>query len=301
MKKIFKKSYLLIGPAIFIWIIKDIEFIQFKQAISAMKPAYFIMAACMYVPITIIKSYRWKKIMDVQKIRYSAKETFLMSGASSLIGLATPGRLGDFSKIAYLKKDNHSTTSAFFGSLLDKIFDLIFVILFAAAAIPFLKLPFRPNFNYHFFVEFALLFSLAICAAVSFFYLRNKDKTKKIVSEILEDAKKFNVKKIIVILSVTAAVWSFYFLMIYLIAASIGLNQSVGFFYLAFSAALGILSALIPISILGIGAREASLLFLLTPVGISKETIILFSLLITTNYISLFAIYFYCWLKKPLI
>ena len=42
--------------------------------------------------------------MDTQKIYYSIKDAFLIYGSSSLLGLVTPGKIGDFSKIAYLKK-----------------------------------------------------------------------------------------------------------------------------------------------------------------------------------------------------
>jgi uncharacterized protein (TIRG00374 family) len=303
MKKalqIIKKSYVLIGIAIFVFVIKDINFTEFKEAISNIKPIYYLAAAISYLPITFIKSYRWKKILDTQNIHYSIKEVFYMLGSSSLFGLITPGRLGDFSKVAYLKQDKHSLTRAFLSSFLDKLFDVFFVIIFILIALPLLDFPFKFYLNYSHLIKYGLLAGIVGIIVLAILYNKYKEKISCIVHELWFDLKKFKIKNILSIFLITTATWFGYFTMIYLIAMSIGLHQSVSFLYMAFAAAFGIISALIPISILGIGTREISLLTLLIPIGIPKETVILFSLLITINYVSLALIYFYCYLKRPL-
>lgn len=301
LKKILKKSYLLIGLLIFIFVVKDINFAEFRKSISDVNLFFFIAATILYLPDTFIKSYRWKKIMDIQNIHYSAKNAFLMYGAGLLMGLATPGKIGEFSRILYLKKDNYSVGKALLGNLLDKISDLIFVLIFFTGAL--FLLPSLPDISvdYRSLTKLSGLILFLISASGTFFYFKNKVKFYGFLSEVIKDIKRFKTKDTLTVFFLTAITWLICFSIIYLIAASIGLNHSVGFFYLAFSSILVILSALLPISVLGIGTREAALIFLLTPLGIPKETVILFSLLIMANYLGLFAVCFYCWIKKPLI
>lgn len=300
IKKIIKKSYLVIGLIIFIWLIRAIDFVKLKDSFYAINPFYYILASTLYLPITFLKSYRWKKIMDEQKIFYSIKNAFLMYNSSALLGLITPGRVGDFSKIAYLTKDNHSFSRAILGNFLDKIFDVIFGIMFLFIALVFM--PFLPNFSLNFamFEKWAWL-GFVLVAIIIFFYFKKQGVLYAFLFEIWQDLKQFKLINIFYIFFVTVAAWFFYFLMIYLIGTSVGITDSVGFIYLSFGAALGLIGGLLPISILGLGTRDAVFIFLLLPLSIPRETIIIFSLLIVLNYLAMFAICFYCWYKKPLL
>lgn len=300
VKNIIKKSYFVIGLLIFIWLVRAIDFAKLKDSFYAINLLYYATAAFFYLPITFLKSYRWKKIMDEQKIHYSVKNSFLMYNASSLLGLITPARVGEFSKIAYLKKDNYSWGRALLGNFLDKIFDVIFGVVFLVAAIIFM--PFLPNFSLNFgILEKWAWVGIILVGLITFFYFKNKRVLYAFLIEIWQDIKKFKIVNLSYIFIITVAAWFFYFLMIYTIGISAGISQTAGFFYLSFGAALGLIAGLIPISILGMGTRDAIFIFLLMPLGIPRETIILFSLLIMFNYLPMFAICFYCWLKKPLI
>lgn len=300
LKNILKKSYLVIGLLIFIWLVRAIDFAKLKDSFYAISPFYYIAAAFFYLPITFLKSYRWKKIMDGQKIHYSVKNSFLMYNSSSLLGLITPARVGEFSKVAYLKKDNYSLGRALLGNFLDKIFDMIFGLVFLATAVAFM--PFLPNFSLDtgMLKKWAWLGAVLI-ALTAFFYFKKKKALYAFFAEIWRDIKQFKIINLSYIFIITVAAWFFYFLMIYLIGLSSGVAQITGFFYLSFGAALGLIAGLIPISILGMGTRDAVFIFLLLPLGVPRETIILFSLLIMFNYLSMFAICLYCWVKKPII
>lgn len=301
MKRFLKKSYLFLGPIIFVWIIKDIDFAGLKEVISTIHPVAYALAAFLWLPIVLSKTYRWKKIMDIQKIHYSFKDAFLIYGSSSLLGLITPGKIGDFSKIAYLKKDQHSFGRAFLGSFLERVFDLLFVIFFSFIAVFFL--PLIPDFpiNYYSLARWAGLTIAFLSGLLILFYFFKKQFILNFIAEIFSDIRQFRIKNISFVFALSAFVWFFYFFLIYLIAISINLQQSIPFFYLSFAAAIALLAGFLPITVVGIGTREAVFIFLLAPLGISKETVVIFSLLILVNYLALFTLNFYCWIKKPLI
>jgi uncharacterized membrane protein YbhN (UPF0104 family) len=301
MKKIIKKSYILVGIVIFFLLAKDIDLNQFKSVLSGTNPIYYAISAFFYLPVTFLKSYRWKKIMEAQQINYGARDAFHMYGASTLLGLATPGKLGDFSKIAYLKRDNHSFGKAFLGSMLDKLFDLAFVVVFSVILYLFFPLPLAITVNYKKIILGTIAAAATAAVIITVLCSVKKKVVKNFIAEIIYDLKNFGGRNSIAIFLITAAAWLIYFAMMYLIATSIGLNKSAGFMHISFAVALALMSSLIPISMVGIGTRDAVFLFLFLPMGINKETIIAFSFLILINYLALFAVSFYCWLKKPVI
>jgi uncharacterized membrane protein YbhN (UPF0104 family) len=300
MKKILKKVYPWIGVLIFLWIIKNIDFTLFRNEVHKINFFYLPLASVLYLPTIIFRAYRFKIMTGFQKIEYSLKKSFFIVGASTLLALVTPGRLGDFSKTIYLKKEGYSTGKSILSSLLEKIFDLLFIVLFGLGAIVFLPFVPRLSINHLVALKWGGL-GLATCIILAYLFYKKSAVVKKILKDIWADFKKFKTKNILFVFLITSVTWIFYFFIIYSLATSVGLNKTVGFFYVSFLAVFSILAAILPISVMGLGTREAIFIFLLSPFGIAKETIILFSLLIMANYISLFLISFYCWLKKPLI
>lgn len=298
-KKIIKNSYLLIGFLALLFIIKDIDFNFLRESAKKVNLFYLALAALMYIPLIFLSSYRWKKIMDAQKIYYSAKDAFYMYGAGLFLSLIIPGRIGDFSKIMYLKKDNHSLNKAFLGNLLDKLFDLFFLAFLALLGILYFPTVSYPPFNFNYFLKYILAAIFILLPVALFFYLKKREATANFIFETKNELKKFGIKNILEISLFTVLSLFSYFLLVYFIAVSIGI-QNIGFLYISFSAVFIIFATIIPVSILGVGTREAALLILLSPFQMPKELIIFFSILIMANYLSLFLICLFCWLKKPL-
>ena len=75
--------------------------------------------------------------------------------------------------------------------------------------------------------------------------------------------------------------WAFYFLAKYTIALSLGLNLS--FVNLTIVSVLIIMANILPISIAGLGTREAIIIYFFSLFSINKESALLFSLLILTT------------------
>ena len=82
--------------------------------------------------------------------------------------------------------------------------------------------------------------------------------------------------RIIVPALATAALTAIAFLQCYLITVS--LSISISFVYLAFCVSVASLVSLIPISISGLGTREATMIVLFSRVGLSSESAVSFSL-----------------------
>ena len=84
----------------------------------------------------------------------------------------------------------------------------------------------------------------------------------------------------------------------YILAKGVGLN--IPFLYFAISVTIAGFITLIPISVSGIGTRDAALILLFTPFLIPKEQIIVFSALILLMSLFTAFVGLICWLIKPI-
>lgn len=300
IKKFLRKGYILIGLVIFAIILKKINFEQLQANFFKIEFPLFALGALFYISSLFFQAFRWKIILAAQNIHYSFKDAFLIYGSAVFLGSITPGKIGDFSKIAHLKKDNFSFSKAFLGTFLDKIADLTFAVIFILVSL--LLLPAIPDlpFNYLAAIKWVVLI-ISIFFLTIFLLYKKSEAIKLFFIENLQDLKKFRPQLVLKIAFFTILTWLMFFLFTYLTAASIGIARPVGLFYFSFAAALVIISGLLPISVLNIGTREALLLFLLLPFGIAPEIIILFSLLLMIGSVFFALIGFFCWLKKPII
>jgi len=97
----------------------------------------------------------------------------------------------------------------------------------------------------------------------------------------------------------TVISYSIFFFLCYLVAKSIGL--SISYFELALIMSIVNLITFIPISISGLGTREASMIFLFKTIGLSTETAVSYSFLIFfTSYICGGLRGFIAWWFNPL-
>lgn len=222
MKKILRRSYPLIGLIIFALIVRDINFRALYEQSTQINFFYLALASSLYLPIIFLKSYRWQKIMVAQKISYAWREAFLMYGSSTLLGMVTPGRLGDLSKIIYLKK-KHSLGRAAFSSILEKILDLASVTFFII--IGMLWLPSLPYFsvNYALFIKGSVI-AAAIGSIACLALYKRFTWAQYFFADIVTDLKHFPLKKWGAILPLTLANWLTYFSIIYLTAHQHRLN-----------------------------------------------------------------------------
>ena len=95
----------------------------------------------------------------------------------------------------------------------------------------------------------------------------------------------------------TLSGWILYYLTVYLLAASI--NIHIPFFFLVACVSITAVITLIPISISGIGTRDAVLILLFAQLGLSQESAVAFAVMILFMYAVNGLIGLVAWLYKP--
>lgn len=311
IKNIKKNWYHFIGLLIFSYIIfYRIDFLKIKRIILSANYNFIILGIILTFIMLLIQAWRWNYLKKIQKINYSFKDSFLIYGSGIYFGTITPGRLGDLIKIIYLKEGGHSTGKSAVSVIVDRSADLLFLL-----TVGYLSMFFFAQFFISEIIIITIIISLIILAIFvlkinlfknlinKLFSLFIPEKYKQLIvlniNDLITDFKTYRFKNYMMLFVLTAIAWLLYYLQVFLLAKSINLGD-VTFTYLAMSVTIAAIITLLPISIYGLGTRDATLLFLLSLISINPEKTITFSMLILFVSLLYGLIGLICWWKKPL-
>ena len=300
-----------IGLILFVIILSKLNLTKIIALLSNINPFYLVPALLLFIPLLVIKAMRWQLLMKAQDIEYSLKDSTIMYAAAMYIGALTPGKIGDFIKIFYLKGDGHPFGKSFATVLLDRLFDLgslfllgyagmlLFIALFEKAILILSGILAGTMLLIIFFL-YKKDFSVGILEYISSHFIPEKyrDSANTGFSDLYNGIKTLNTNQFVLATFITFLGWAIYFITMYLLALSIDIT--IPFFYLATCVSISAVITLIPISISGIGTRDATLIILFSYLGLSKESAIAFSVMILFMYFVNGLIGLIAWLKKPI-
>lgn len=314
MKNVANKKNLLklTGLVIFLIIIfTQINFKEFYSLILTINPWIIIAISLLSIPPLLIKMLRWYYILKKIGINYPLKKIFRIYHISLLLGRITPASSGDaFGRIAFLKKDGHQIKSSLVSVLIDRLADVIILLLIIIVGILSFAQFFRQG-------DLILPIIFLIVIVLGFASLRIKifkmiaDKVflfivpkkfqknwQQYLKKIINNIKLFGFKEFLIILGLTALAQLALLLFSYTLIRAIGIYQISPLHLLLINAIISFV-VLIPISIDGLGTREAALLVMFSIFGVKNEQTILFSLLaVFLSLVPLVCISLYCWLKN---
>lgn len=278
------------------------------MVVKQINPFYISLAFIIIIILIGLKTLRWKCILRSQGIIISFRKAFEYYACSIFLGVATPGRIGELCRAYFLSKSGMATLSQ--GTLsvvVDRIFDIYFFFVISIFGIIILK-PFQDT----------MLVVLTCCCVagippilVVFRNIMIRNNTfKKLLSKfplsfqntLVEFSKSnhfFGTRLVCYATMFSMFSGAVYFFQCYVIAKAMLLP--VSYVELGFIMSMTTLVSLLPISVMGLGTRESTLLFLMLPFHISKESILAFSLCIFIVFYvgsTLFGAFF--WFFSPL-
>ncbi len=267
------KTVLSIAVTILIFavIFRSVNVAELKGYFAEANPYYFSLAMLLFVPTTVLAADRWKLILD-KNCNVSRTEVIKLMLSSSAFNAVTPSKLGDFAPVYFLKKQGIlSLKRGVNGVLFLKAVDVLAICAFSLAGILALK-------KVNVFTTPILLFSSAVILGGIFVYLFDFSRTgiyrriaaflgkrKKIgglfsdLFEFLSEMKK-DTQFLAKILGYTATLWIVEFVQIYFLFTSLNYFPPVAAVIGLVPAA--ILVGLIPVTIGGMGTRDAALIVL---------------------------------------
>ncbi len=299
----------LIGIVIFLYILTRINISDTFGIILAANPVYFAIAVLLIIPMLLLEAFRWHFILRQLGISYPFYESFSMFASSLFIGSVTPARVGEFVRVGFMK--GHSIGKSFFSVFIDRIADVSFLLGAGYLGMFFFAVELGQQI---FWLSIALVGFIVLGTVMIVRQDIVKFVLKFAFSRIVPDKFKpelkaafydfyrslftlLSLKSVSVVLFLTLLSWIVYYVMVFSLSKSLGID--VSFIYLATAVSIAGLLSIIPISISGIGTRDAALVFFFANIGIRSEFAIALSAMILVLMVLSALICFPFWLKKP--
>jgi uncharacterized protein (TIRG00374 family) len=258
-----------------------------------------------------VRALRWRILLRNEDIDLPLLDIYVLGCASILIGVMTPGRLGEFIKVKYLMNAGHSLRAAFLSSFIERLLDLGTLMIFVAFAI-IVCLPMLPE-QYN---TYLLIFVGGILGCTALFFLRKFIQKKflgllpeRLAGSVDEKIGLFKQSLRIIttpqwlwLIGHSLLVWGLNYLMIFVLYTAAGGQISIIY---AFSfAAIGSFAGLIPLSIFGTGIRESMLIVLFLMLGYNMDDAInestLFGIMFLILLVYHILIAFTCWISPTI-
>lgn len=273
------------------WLVWHVGPKNIAEVLSGTDLRLFGFALLFYFPTILIRIWRWRIILRSIGVEYGfarAGQGYLIG---ILIGLATPGRIGEFARAVFLRNDcGVPLTRGLPTVLADRLFDFLVLVPFAVLAIVSLG---STDARSAWAAVAVVVVSLALGLAF-ILHTPTIDRIRGFVariapqsaiaakfSELLEETNKgfrqIRPATFMMALSATIIAFAFFYAECFVLASSLGMTVTP--VAPAFAISLGILVSMVPLSISGIGTRDAAVVAYLSLYAVPSTMAIGFSLL----------------------
>lgn len=299
----------LVGVVIFIFILTRINISDAARIILNANLFFFLLSVALLIPMLLLEGLRWHYILRRLGIMYGFRSSFTMFASSLFIGSVTPARIGEFVRVTFIRE--HGFGKSFFSVFIDRVADVLFLTGAGYIGMFFFAVALEQQI---FWLSIAILVLVAFVAVM----LVRRDFVRTVLRlvfhRIVPERMKTDLKTafyefyrsflsmldpwpVFVVFSLTFLSWMVYYAMVYFLALSLGLK--ISFIHLATIVSIASLLSVLPLSISGIGTRDAALVFFFSLIGIRSEFAIALSALILVNMVLSSVICFPFWLRKP--
>jgi uncharacterized protein (TIRG00374 family) len=302
---------LVIGGGLLALILSRIDLSRLAGVLAQVQWQWYALAQVMLVLNLLLITGRWRFDLGLLSLPYPFGDLFLIDNAGALAGAATPGRMGDLARLVYFRQDKNVLLRIGLSILVERIFDLIFLVWLATAFIYFFPLP--PEFR-QFLLHLILAGHLAGLALALFAWRsRGRDwltgKAVRLLPGFLTARFSGHARELKAALQcyvtwrilwpviLTLGAWGFNILAAEFSARALSLPLSL--WQIAACFCLSTLFTLIPLSVAGIGTRELAMIYLFSCLGLPAEQALAFSFLLLGFLLLHSAVGFLALLIKP--
>jgi len=301
----------LIGIALLVVILFTVDYQSLFAAVLKVDLWLFLLSFVLVILIYVFKSLRWRLLLYIQGVNYSFKNCFIVFFSSNYIAFITPGRLGEIAKAFYLKKDKDIPLSKALPTVfLDRLFDVYMLIVLGAFG--FFKFSMHDSFNIYSIIILALIIlapwfflvrriSMPLIRVIFKLPLLSRHAGKIITGSehFFDEINTLINYKLIYGVILTFISYSVLFIIGYILSLACGFT--IDFMTIVFFISVANILSFIPISVSGLGTREASFIYLFSLLNMSAESAILYSTLFFITFFIVGGFYgFLLFTIKPL-
>lgn len=295
-----------LGILIFFYLLNFIDFIQLKIIFTDFANYKNLFVSLSFVPFVIlIKSYRWYLLAKLYLPGLKFGPTFFVYSSSLFLGVITPaGILGELTKVLHFKNNTKiNLIDASSSVIIDRFLDFLIILVIAIFSYFYIR------YNSLFFSSFLTLTFILVCIIIinSKIFIKNeffrdfKIKNFRLYNILFSIKKIFTSKNLLeimtcLIITVLGQIISF----IQVLYICKVLNLDFSSLYILAINSFSVLISLIPISVAGIGNRDALLMLLFSLKEVENEYALIFSsMYLIVFYLGTLIFGFISFLIKP--
>ena len=285
----FKKYLPLVGILIFAYLLFRLNVWSILGEIKNTNLFFLSIAMTMVLVSFFTSTLKWFVIARQQKIKVPFEYALKINLMSGFYGFVTPSRIGSMIRIEYLKKfANDRYGKGISNYILEKILDVSSLMILILVSSFFFRKALSMNYFNYALVGVGAIFIVAIVfmnegrskMILKIFYMKILPKKIKETAKVgfysfYEDMPERKFFPIFIIFSLTN--WVILYSIFYFIGLSVGIN--ISFFYFLLFMPLTTFIGQIPITINGLGTREAAMISLFGLLGIPGTKIFSMSLI----------------------
>jgi uncharacterized membrane protein YbhN (UPF0104 family) len=264
---------LVFGAIILLFLFTKVDYALILEEMKVVSIPLYVLVVLGHFVIMAIKSYRWLRLCRFMGVEVSYKQALYAYCAAFSLGILSPGQVGDFSKVLLVDVDKDERKKILVAAFEDRMWDVIGLISICFLCLFVMVFISRINDAFLKVYFIGALFIVILFVVLFKPILRF---LKKKYHAYLHDAFVFWRGSLVL---------TFITVMVQLIrwaVLAIALNYEV--VWSTLSATIGTFVALVPISVAGIGTREATLVYLFGLKDIEAKFAIAFSLLMFSAY-----------------
>lgn len=273
------KIFSIIGLLLFAFLIYKAGIDNILNAFASINISLLIFAFLLNFIVIFLKSEKWRILVESQGFKYPKLKAFLTWIIGLAYGIVTPSRSGELIKIFYLEKQLKMPKSkGLLSTITDRVMDLFSLIIVAFIG----SMGIITSIGYQLPIFILSFLASSIGGFLFFSWVINNKKTfKKILSPINRFSESFykkiinsyenllsayniyikNPKQLFYSLLLSIIAWFGVYIQGYIITEAFSLNLSIWQVLSVFP--ISTLVSILPISIAGLGTREATLTLLL--------------------------------------
>ena len=291
--KLSSKNMSVLGILLFVLIVSRIDFTETIGKIIKINPFFIILCLTTVAVEIILRSLRWMILVNQYLKDYrliDSIQTFMMGVA---FGAVTPGRVGDIVKAFDIRDRGIEIDRSLSIEIIDRLIDMLFILIAALMGYLFITIVIL-GFGYN-KILVALIFILVLSFTVIMFstsslavifrplhnYLvpdRFKSRSKNLFKTFKDTTKILKKPYFFIQMNLLTIIWwTVLFMRPYILALGLGLY--IHPIYFIFAMPVVMMIEIIPISLLGIGTRDAGLIAVFSILGVGAETMVAISLM----------------------
>lgn len=315
MRKILSFILPFIGLALFVYIVANTGLDKIASVFKQANWRMLLFSPVFVFAIMLLRGMRWRILMRAVGIEYSLWRSSTVWAIGYFAASVTPAKAGDVIRALYVQNDTgRSFGEAFLTVFIDRLWDLLLVLFLGVVTVLLFSRYYIELPSFWIFLLTALGACFCVYLAVNRKLMRRllKPVFEALVPQKYKEAFSLNFHTfydnleiyrrkpgvMAVAFLLTILLWAIIFLMAWYLTVVFGMKVHPAYMFLIMP--IVTLVELIPISVSGLGTRDATVIYFFSVIGLSSAVAVSFSigyLLVGTYLTSMVG--FIMWIRHP--